>query len=345
MLRATSAAPARLAAKPLSCACSVPTKRALGVVQDRPVHRTRDAIERELRGRAHVDAIGIGRQRLDPDLRGRQVDGRVHFARRSGASVGHTLSRRRACASMGGVDAIRLEEREVVAEAREERGHERHLALARHARVHLLELARVGGTVVGRNLHAHEHDLGARALRGLDHRIEVLARDGKTSAAQRVVAAELDDHDGRLVLGQELRQPRPSAGGGVAGDRGIDHAVLVALVGETLDEQIDPHLALGQAVPGGDRVADHEQHGRFGALGQRPASLHRKAAARGRAGKGVEAGREAAWRRFYGEGGAWLTLQCEGRDAFALPALVLLDTGRTSCLPGTSGAAHLPHSR
>ena len=67
--------------------------------------------------------------------------------------------------------------------------------------------------------------LGACALRRGDHRIEIVAGRLEIAAAQPVVAAQLDDDDGRLVPREQRRQPRPSAGRRVAGDAGVDDPV------------------------------------------------------------------------------------------------------------------------
>jgi hypothetical protein len=74
-------------------------------------------------------------------------------------------------------------------------------------------------------------------------------------APQRVVAAELDDHHGRLVLGQQRRQPRTAARCGVAADAGIDHASGDLFLGKLLVQQRHPAGAARQAVFRAQRVA------------------------------------------------------------------------------------------
>jgi hypothetical protein len=103
------------------------------------------------------------------------------------------------------VDAVRLELREVLAEAGEQVRHHGHVARLRDVREEIGEALRVRRAVVGRHPRPDDQHLRVRGLRGLDHRVEVRTRRVEIAAAQRVVAPELDDHDRRAMLAQERR--------------------------------------------------------------------------------------------------------------------------------------------
>ena len=62
----------------------------------------------------------------------------------------------------------------------------------------------------------------AARLRGCDNLVEIGPQLFNRQAAQRVVAAELDQQVGRLV-GQHPVEPGETAGRGVAGDAGVEH--------------------------------------------------------------------------------------------------------------------------
>ena len=84
------------------------------------------------------------------------------------------------------------------------------------------EVLAVLAAVVRRHLHADDQHPRAGGLGGARHRGQVVLRHRQRQAAQRVVAAEFEDHVRRLVLRQQRRQARAAARGGVAADAGVD---------------------------------------------------------------------------------------------------------------------------
>ena len=133
---------------------------------------------------------------------------------------------------------------------------------------HVAELLRVLAAVVGRHLHADNYHAGAGLAREPCHGAEVVARHGEWQPAQRVVGAELEDHDRRLVLFQQRRQARAPARGRVGADAGVHHVRGDSLLLQPLLQDLHPAAAAFEAVFGADRVAHDQDRGvRLGGLG------------------------------------------------------------------------------
>src|SRR5690606_3915856 len=88
-----------------------------------------------------------------------------------------------------------------------------------------------------------------------DHRIEVRLAAIERQPAQRIVRAELDDHDIGTMLREQARQASAPARGGFAADAGIDEMRAVAGLPR---EPADPAGAPGDAVLRRYAVAQHE---------------------------------------------------------------------------------------
>ena len=159
------------------------------------------------------------------------------------------------------VDAVTLEQPRgigAIGHVLEHEGHDRRLVGLCHLAKRRREAAPVVRAVVGRHLHPHEQNLGAGALRGLGHGIEVVHGELQRQATQRVVAAEFDDHDRRTVLGEQCWQARTPAGGRVAADAGVDHAGGALFLGQFRLQQGHPAGAARQAVFRAQGVAQHQ---------------------------------------------------------------------------------------
>ena len=114
-----------------------------------------------------------------------------------------------------------------------EHGHERGVVLASDLGKDGLEGVNVGGAVIGRQRDAGHQDLNVRMHQRGDDLVEIGARLGDGKATETVVAAELDDRDGRMQVENE----------GQAGDRVlgcssacafVDDLVMVAAIIENL---------------------------------------------------------------------------------------------------------------
>ena len=77
-------------------------------------------------------------------------------------------------------------------------------------------------------------------------------------AAQAVVAAELDHHEGRVMRFEQPRQAREPAGGGVARDTGVDHGITVPFALQAFLELRNPRLLGGHPVAAAQRIAYHD---------------------------------------------------------------------------------------
>src|SRR5438105_11166433 len=128
----------------------------------------------------------------------------------------------------GRMDAIGLKHRHILAESVEDEWNDGGFMRLRDIGEHRAKAFDVRRAVIRRQLHAGEQYFCACRLRACDHRAEIRAHRREIAAAKRIIAAELDDHDGGPMLFEKRWQPRAAAGGGVARDRRIDDAIIVA---------------------------------------------------------------------------------------------------------------------
>lgn len=123
----------------------------------------------------------------------------------------------------------------------------------------------VVGAQIGRRLHPGDDDRGVRVggAGAVDDRLEVGARALEVVAAEGVVGAEGEDED-RDGLTEEPVDAAESAGRRLAAHAGVDHAERVpGLVDLPLDQRRVGLLG-GEAVAGGERVAEEEDDGSVG---------------------------------------------------------------------------------
>jgi hypothetical protein len=173
------------------------------------------------------------------------------------------------------VDAVGLEEFGLVAEPFQEKGDQRHPLGLGDPREHRGELLAVGAAVVGGHLHAQQQRARAGLLGGAHHLAQVRLGAAHRQAAQRIVAAELDQHVGRAMSGEQIGQARASARARLAADAGVDHLDPELALIDPARQQRDPAAASRQAVFGRQAVADHEQPAR--GLGRaRPSTRQRR---------------------------------------------------------------------
>ena len=121
--------------------------------------------------------------------------------------------------------------------------------------VGLVEGLDVVGAVVRRQRDAGEDDFAAGVEEGGDDGVEVAARVCDGEAAEAVVAAKFDNHDGGMEV-EDLVEPVDAVFAGVAADAGIDHFVVVAAMVERGLKGVGPGVAGFEAIAGGDAVAE-----------------------------------------------------------------------------------------
>ena len=127
-----------------------------------------------------------------------------------------------------------------------------------HSAVEGGKVGAVFGAVVGRHLHAQQQYPRAGLLASPHHGAQIVFGHAQGQATQGVIAAELNDQYPRLVLAQQCGQARASAGGGVAADAGIDHAVPARFGAQLLLQQGHPAAAAFEPILGTQRVAHHQ---------------------------------------------------------------------------------------
>ena len=142
----------------------------------------------------------------------------------------------------GSVGAVVLHHAVYSIDSFEKEGEQGDVVLLREQGVGLVELADVVGAVVGREGDAGEDDFGSAGLEGGDDLVEVSAGVFDTEAAEAVVAAKLDDDDGRLH-GDDGGDPFHAVFGGVSADAGVNDAVVVAEAVQILLEELGVALA------------------------------------------------------------------------------------------------------
>jgi len=141
-----------------------------------------------------------------------------------------------------------------------EHGHEGDAALGREIAKDLVEGADVVRAIIGRQRDAGEKDFYVSVQERGEHLIEIRAGLGDGQAAEAVVAAELDNHDGR-VKPQDIGQSRKRIlGGGTAGAL-VDNFVPIALGVEHFLEEVRVSLALLKTQTSGDAVAEADEDG------------------------------------------------------------------------------------
>ena len=77
------------------------------------------------------------------------------------------------------------------------------------------------------------------------------------------------------MLLEKIRQARATASRGVARNRRVDDAIVVAARLELGREQIDPAFTGRETESGRNRIADDEQHRRVGGAGRQRQRDHR----------------------------------------------------------------------
>jgi hypothetical protein len=155
----------------------------------------------------------------------------------------------------GGMDAVVLNGVGHGIDVQIDIGDDGHVVLRGDEGEGLVEVAHVVGAVVGRERDAGEDDFAAGLEQRGDDGVEVATRVGDGQAAQTVVAAEFDKHDGGMQA-EDFRQAIDAIFGGVAADAGVDDAVGVAAEIEVRLKIVGVRLAGIDAVSGGDAVAE-----------------------------------------------------------------------------------------
>ena len=102
------------------------------------------------------------------------------------------------------------------------------------------ELLGVVPSVVRRHAHADQQHRGAGGLARLDHRGEVVPHRRERQAAQPVIGAEFEHHDGRPVLAKQCGQTSTSTARGFAADARVHDRIIQAILAQPLREQLHP---------------------------------------------------------------------------------------------------------
>ncbi len=272
-------------------------QRAVHAGEARPVAMRRDGLLDQLEQRAILGRIDFGRHAgrvmLQPDLvqdgspgvcargRGRgerhpvyitarppeNTDsrsaeiGRRYFRASIGCRCGQTSSSNRGWAAAVGWMPSSWNRASSGATSCEQERHARQLVLLRQVAIHAVEVAGIGGAVVGRNLHADQQNPRARLLRTADDGFEVPADVGDGEAAQSVVAAQFHDDDRRPMRGQCPGQPGQRAARGLAARTGIDDAVTVPFGAQPSLQQGHPALLNSNSITRAEAVAQDQDGG------------------------------------------------------------------------------------
>lgn len=111
------------------------------------------------------------------------------------------------------------------------------LFLCRQLLIDLGKGSGIAHPVIGRQAHAQQDHLGPCRLGAVYHRSKILLQLLWRLSTQPIVAAQLDDHQARLMLCKQRRQPRLATCTGVTTDRGIDHLIARAFLLQPLLQQ------------------------------------------------------------------------------------------------------------
>ncbi len=149
----------------------------------------------------------------------------------------------------------------------EKKRHQRDVFLFGELAVNLGERIGVALAIIGWQLHAEQQHFRAALPRAVDHRGKISLQLRWRHPAQAVIATQLEDHQLRLMLCKQRRQPRLASGTGVATDRGVDHFIVETLLFEPLLEQRHPPQTGIQAETGADTIANDQDSTRRCVLG------------------------------------------------------------------------------
>ena len=146
--------------------------------------------------------------------------------------------------------AIRLKPFRLVAEAFQQKRHQRQAVALGKFGIHCMKLSGVRAAVVGWQTHAYQHHLRFRfAARRYDG-FEIVAHGVEVLSAQSVVAAERQQYQGGLVEYERGIDALQTALRGFTGDAGVGYRIIKAFLLQTFGKQVDPGLVLGQTVAG-----------------------------------------------------------------------------------------------
>lgn len=153
------------------------------------------------------------------------------------------------------MDAVVAHESGHAVDVLQKERHERDVVFCGQPGVDGVELRGVVRAEVGRQHDAGEQHADVVVLEGLDHSGEILIDAVDGLAAQAVIAAKLEDDEGRM--GSEgRRHAREGILGGVAVNALVDELDVVAGCGKGFAEEIGVGIADGRAIAGGEAVAE-----------------------------------------------------------------------------------------
>ena len=173
------------------------------------------------------------------------------------------------------MDAVGESESGVHGRSFKEEGIKRDSQVPGDAAVDGLEPFAVGPAVVGGKLHAAENGPGAGTADLAHDRREIFLRMGGIQPPQAVVGAQGDHHDRRGGT-QDPVHPLEPAGGGVAGDPGVDRGPGNAVPVEKVLETRGVGRLLVETVAGGQAVPEEDDGGARGILPEGPEGKEKK---------------------------------------------------------------------
>jgi len=212
------------------------------------------------------------------------------------------------------MDAVFLNSAGDGVDAGVEHGEQGNMVFGSDEAVGFVEGFDVVGAVIGRQSDAGEDDFAAGLQQSGDDGVEVAAGVGDGDAAESVVAAELDDDNGGMEA-EDVFEAVDAVFGSVAADTGVDNFVAVAAAIEGVLQVVGPGEAGGDAVTGGDAVAEAGNDGSGASgdgnrAGRDSVQMKRE---RKRGGEGRETAKQAM--RFVCHDGFWKSTE-EKRRSF-----------------------------
>jgi len=158
----------------------------------------------------------------------------------------------------GGMDAIRLHQGRLQRDTVEYERHHRYAVSLDEAGIDRVETLCVLGAVIWRDANSGQQDLGPSVSRPLDDRLQIPLHLPDRSAAQTVIAAELDDDDCRLMQLEGTRQAGQRGTRRITADAGIHHLVTVTFRFQARLQQTHPS-AIERDTEGGTQTVAEDQ--------------------------------------------------------------------------------------
>ena len=148
------------------------------------------------------------------------------------------------------MQVVGLHEGAVFGDAGEKIRDQRHLLGGGDLPEHGLKAVGVSRTVIGRQTQARDQYLAASGAGQPNDGGQVVPQDPEAKAAQTIVGPQFQQDQAGAMFLQEPRQTGATAGGGLAGDAGVDDAIRQCPFAQPFLQQLYPAVVMVNPIGG-----------------------------------------------------------------------------------------------